>query len=467
MKKALLVLTLATFAAAVYAGDPVEVWNEAYDSGESDMGQSVAVDAEANVYVTGITFNGTDSDYLTIKYNSDGDTLWTRTFDGGNGEDQPYGIAVDAEANVYVAGGSNNGTDYDWRTIKYDTDGNIGWNVPYDGGNGDDWGFGVAVDASGNPLVTGYSFNGTDDDCRTIKYDSDGNILWNVSYDGGNGDVGRSVAVDDAANVYVTGWSGNGIDNDYRTIKYDSEGSLQWNKVYDSGDDDYARGVAVDAEANVYVTGRSHNGTDDDYRTIKYDTLGNIEWNEVYDVGIGGDDYGRGIAVDPYFVYITGQTFQGTRSYCRTIRYDKEGNEDWNVFFDSGDNASGSGVAVDDSGYVYVTGWPNNGNDWDFRTIKYQQDDYPAVSEQPSSLSSISLEVIDNLTAAPTIRYSLPAGQYGTLTFYSADGRKLESYTLDPTQPDFSWTTDNPSGVYFARLVIAHQSVTVKTILAR
>lgn len=468
MKKALLVLTLAVFAAVVYAGDPVEVWNVVYDSGSTDQVEGVAVDALGNVYVTGLLYNGVDTDYLTIKYNPDGDTLWTRAFDGGNGNDNAYGIAVDASSNVYVTGSSNNGTDFDFRTICYDnaTPPNVIWNVPFDGGNGHDMGSGVAVDETGNVYVAGRSSNGTDNDWRIIKYDLNGDTVWTRTFDSGSGDDGgRSVALDAAGNPCVTGYSFNGNNSDFRTICYDSEGNVRWNEFFDGDSTDSGYGIAVDASGYVYVIGTSDGGTND-YRTIKYDSLGNIEWNKVYDGGYS--DFGHDIAVDPYFVYVTGNTDNGADIDLRTIRYDKESNEGWNVSFDSGNDEAGRGVAVDDSGYVYVTGLSHNGTDWDFRTIKYQQDDYPvAVSETPTPLS-LTLEVVESLSSAPTLRYAIPTDKIGILTFYTADGRKVDSYTLDATQSSITWDEDQiPAGVYFAELTSGSESVTVKAVLIR
>jgi len=270
------------------------------------------------------------------------------------------------------------------------------------------------VDALGNVYVTGYSHNGTDNDFRTIKYDSEGNILWNKVYDSGDSDAARGVAVDALGNVYVTGYSDNGTDYDFRAIKYDSEGNILWNKVYDSGDIDVAYGVAVDALGNVYVTGRSI-GTDYDFRTIKYDSEGNILWNKVYD---------------------------------------------------SGDDDDARGVAVDALGNVYVTGYSDNGTDYDFRTIKYEQ--HTSVAEQPSVDFPLVLEVVDNLSSTPILHYAIPTGTQASLTFYSVDGRAVETFALNSSQSTFTWNANKVSaGVYFARLVAGNESVTVKAILAR
>jgi hypothetical protein len=115
-------------------------------------------------------------------------------------------------------------------TIKYDTDGNELWIQRYNNGtvNGDDEASALVIDESGNVVVTGKSVgSGSNYDYFTIKYNNEGEILWNSRYNGtGNGiDAAVAVAVDILGGVYVTG-SSEGHSNeastakDYVTIKY-------------------------------------------------------------------------------------------------------------------------------------------------------------------------------------------------------------------------------------------------------
>ncbi|MDP1677920.1 MAG: SBBP repeat-containing protein, partial [Bacteroidota bacterium] len=157
-------------------------WVRHYGSGLKLAGPSVAtataVDAFGNVYVTGNSYgSGTGYDYATIKYNSNGDTLWVRRYNGpGNSDDYAHSLAVDAFGNVYVTGRSDgSGTDYDYATIKYNSNGDMLWVRRYNGpGNGSDWVRSLAVEGSGNVYVTGQSPGA----CSTIKYNSNGDTLW-------------------------------------------------------------------------------------------------------------------------------------------------------------------------------------------------------------------------------------------------------------------------------------------------
>ena len=142
-----------------------------------DEASALAVDDSGNVYVTGRS-DGTgffDYDYATIKYSSAGDTLWVRRYTGpGNSDDDASALAVDASGNVYVTGRSvGSDTSFDYATIKYNSFGDTLWVRRYNGlENGFDEASALAVDDSGNVYVTGES-DGTgtfDYDYATIKY---------------------------------------------------------------------------------------------------------------------------------------------------------------------------------------------------------------------------------------------------------------------------------------------------------
>ena len=240
----------------------------------SDVALALAVDNSGNVYVTGRSpGSGTSYDYATIKYNSNGDTAWLRRYNGpGNSTDYGNAIAVDNSGNVYVTGYSTgSGTDVDIATIKYNSSGDTVWIRRYNGpGNGLDAAYDITVDNSGNIYVTGRSAgSGSGLDYATIKYNSSGDTVWVRRYDGNGVDWAYSIAVDNSGYVYVTGIS----DGDYKTIKYNSSGDTVWLTSYNGpgNGSDYALAIAIDNSNNVYISGYSAgSGTGYDYATIKY-----------------------------------------------------------------------------------------------------------------------------------------------------------------------------------------------------
>src|SRR4030067_1282624 len=197
---------------------------------DGDFAYALAVDDSGNVYVTGESVgSGSSYDYVTIKYSANGDTLWARRYNGpANDYDVATAIAVDGDGNVYVTGHSWGGLSTDFATVKYTPNGDTLWVRRYNGpGNLGDGGSALAVDDSGSVYVTGISWNGTSSDYTTIKYAPNGDILWVRLYNGlGNDyDVATALGVDGRQNVYVTGYSwGIGTLQNYVTKKYNKFG---------------------------------------------------------------------------------------------------------------------------------------------------------------------------------------------------------------------------------------------------
>lgn len=277
-----------------------------------DEAFAVAVDPSGNVYVTGDSNGGgTDHDYATIKYAPNGTQLWVRRYNGpGNQGDGANAIAVDADGNSYVTGISNKtaaGLNMDVATVKYSTLGIEQWVRRYDGpASGRDIGIRLVLDSSRNVYVTGASDgSGTRSDMLTIKYTQDGTLAWIQRYNGPGFSHDASLAIALASDgVCVTGYSSRlEGDTDYATISYSSAGDEQWVSSYNGPSDGYdeGQGIAVDASGNVYVTGYSDGGADlvnYDYATVKYDPNGAEQWRVRYNGPGNNIDVAAGILLD-------------------------------------------------------------------------------------------------------------------------------------------------------------------------
>jgi hypothetical protein len=357
---------------------PGEIW------GDYDKAVAIALGGSGNVYVTGNSSGGwtTGWDYATVKYDSDGNVVWVRRYNGPvNGTDRASAIALDDSGNAFVTGWSpGTGTHEDYTTIKYDLSGNQVWLRRYNGpGNHVDRAYDIAIDASGNVYVTGNSKDSvTSYDYATVKYDPDGNELWVRRYNSpaNLSDRGHMIVLDDFGHIYITG-SSMGIDTvyDYLTVKYDSSGNELWKRRYNGpvNEDDLATAIDVNSLGNVYVTGYSIGiDSEADFATIKYDTSGNEIWVRRYNGSGNRSDIAHAMVVDDSGnVYITGSS-QGneTRYDYATIKYDQLGNELWVRRYDrAGLNESSNAIALDYSDNIYVTG-----SDGDYATLKYDTD---------------------------------------------------------------------------------------------
>ena len=368
------------------------LWEARYgaENMEDDVPSDIKVDSAGNAYVIGSSpgSNG-DLDYVTIKYNTEGVEQWVRQYNGsGNGEDQPMALALVGENKIYVTGFSQGmGTGNDILTIKYDSNGLEDWNRRYSGsGNGIDEAYDICYDPEGNIIVTGTSFeNGTGYNYITVKYDSSGNEQWTAIYnDPTNGnDVATAIAIDPNGYIYVTGYGQYATyPYDYITVKYDFAGTFEWAVNYDgtSASTDVASDIVVNSEGFPYVTGWSRQtSTRMDMLTIRYDYNGNQVWAVPYNTMLGYyDDYAYSMTIDDQDnLFIAGQSchFDPDFGYNYvTLKYDSYMNLHWVDHYDGPDELwnSASDIAVDRSGNVHVTGYCyDRVSDYDYANIKY------------------------------------------------------------------------------------------------
>lgn len=436
------------------------LWTRTYDcSGLMDVAYGVATDREGNVIVTGYSEVGHGNyNYHTIKYSADGDTLWSRTYDGG-GIDWAYGVATDGDNNIIVTGCSDSSGEYDYcyYTIKYAPNGDTLWSRYGSVG----WAHAVATDRDGNIIVTGHSGSPGSkiSGYCTIKYTSDGDTLWTRTYYGASGGA-RGVATDVDSNIIVTGSS-------FLTIKYDPNGDTLWTRAHDSGGDDHAYGVATDNKGNVIVTGDSYYC---DYYTIKYDPNGNILWTRRHD---GGDkDFAYGVATDTACnIIVTGYSM-GVGYY--TIKYSPDGDLLWGIRYGSTGYVA-RGVATDLNSNVIVTGysWKGPGDTY-YLTIKYLWES--GVEEQHhTEVISKQLEAYPNpFSKFTTISYSVPVLSWVTLKIYDLSGREVITLVNEKKKEgdyDVIWDRKDRcgdsvvSGVYFYRLVGKDFRITRKMVV--
>jgi len=268
------------------------------------------------------------------------------------------------------------------------------------GGNGGDRGYAIATDDNGNSFVTGlfsetatfgsHSLTSSGScDIFVAKMDINGNWLWASKAGGSGGNSGYGIALDDNGNSYITGafkdtatfgsyslTSSGGYD--IFIAKMDATGNWQWVAKAGGNDWDQGNSIAIDNNGNSYVTGRfretatfsSYTLTSSGFNDIfvaKMDATGNWLWA----AQVGGSDWdeGRGIAIDDNGnSYVTG-SFMDTATFGSSslissggrdvfvAKMDASGNWLWSTNAGGSDSEFCLGIAIDDNGNSYVTGY--------------------------------------------------------------------------------------------------------------
>jgi hypothetical protein len=368
-------------------------WSQRYGGTGTDVVNATAIDKRANcdgvngtncIIVTG-RVNGTvdfgggprsavgggGDDLFVAKYTASGGHLWSEVF-GGTATDRGNAVAVDASGNVIVVGismasGAFGGAvlpglgSIDVIVAKYaGTNGAHLWSKRL-GGTGQDYGTGVAVDASGNVIVAG-SFRGPVDfgggaltnyygipqTTFVAKYAAaDGAYLWAKNFMSGSTDYANAVAVDANGNIVLTGGfqgimdmtlpgsspyqnTGAGMVNsgstnpDVYVAKLTSTGAYVWSHSYGAFEIDEGRGIAVDSGGNVVVTGirggagSITGGAAGDMFVAKYAAA---DGTQLWSRGGGNGtaiDTGRAVAVDSSDNVLVTGSFGGTADFGGT-----------------------------------------------------------------------------------------------------------------------------------------------------
>lgn len=230
----------------------------------------------------------------------------------------------------------------------------------------------IALDSTGNAIVTGFMYGKRD--AFLVKVDPSGNGVWSRQIGTNKEDTASTVVVDGSDNIYICGGTMGSLgapvvgQRDAFLMKLDASGNELWSQQFGvSTEFTRSRAMAVDITGNVYVAGSTTgslaapNAGRDDVFLTKYDTSGNEVWSRQF--GSVEYDWCSGAAVDDSGnVYITGTTKGSLRgpisggSDAFLIKFDPTGNELWSTQFGTTESDSTSSVVVDSNNNVFVTG---------------------------------------------------------------------------------------------------------------
>lgn len=378
------------FLTIKYNSSGAQQWIARYNGTGNETDRAIAVDSDAsgNVFVAGRSFNGGDDDYATIKYDASGSVVWTRIFDNGD-IDRAADMSVDAQGNCYVTGRSDNGNDDDFRTLKYDPNGIELFNIAYDFVE-DDRADHLAVNPDGTFAIAGRS-DGTASailnyNYRVIKYGSNGAQLWSATYDGpaANDDIVQDIALSPSGEVLVTGYSDAAstiaIQNDMVSILYSPTGSVTWTKIYAgaAGKDDEAAACTFDTQGKAWIAGHTEdNLARRDAYLVQYDAQGNAVSSSVWNgFGDNSDNVRETVVDNTSNIYLCGYAVgKDTDRDMFVCKLTSGGDTLWTrrlsgTLFGSDEEANA--IALDNSNNVIVSGYTkNSGTGSDITLIKY------------------------------------------------------------------------------------------------
>ena len=465
------------------------LWEKIYNGPGSgnDIAYSITIDRSGNVFVAGESKGSdTNSDYVLIKYNTLGVEQWSRRYNGeSNSVEIPARVITDSAGNSVITGHSwETGTLFDFVTIKYNSEGNTLWTRKFNGeANGNELANDLDIDNSGNIYVTGSTIGAaTINDFVIIKYSAGGDELWTRTYNGpvnGN-DNFTFITIDNNSNAVITGSSaGSGTGLDFATIKYSPSGDVIWLKRFTSNSVNFEepKAIAGDSSGNIYVTGTSTGSSSYDYMTVKYSAAGEEIWARRYNGPSGNNfDEPRSVTADNCGnVFVTGLSAgTGTMDDIVTIKYNSVGDELWVNRFNSAANRddAANNISLDIYGNVIVSGFLTSlAGGTDFGVIKFSQLTGIVSADQIPGEYRLYQNYPNPFNPGTVIKFSIPFSGFISLKVFDISGKEVAvifngfrnpgTYEIDFDASQLS------SGTYFYRMISADQILTKKFILIR
>lgn len=467
------------------------------------------------------TYNLNSAGYYDIfisKLDASGNFVWAKQI-GGISDDNGQSIVLDENSNVFITGYFNNTVDFDpgigthvltttgsrdMFILKLDSSGNFVW-VRQIGGISGEIGSSITLDESGNIYTTGEFLETIDfdpgpetynltsaglSDIYVLKLDGSGNFVWAASMGGDNWDYGSSIFVDGDGYVYTTGSFKETADfdpgsdtyfltgiYDYDEIfisKLDASGNFVWAGHMGGEGNDNGQSIVVDMEGTVYTTGHFE-GTADfdpgpgqynltpvgeyDIYISKIDASGNFVWAK--QKGGASYDYAYSIALDnDGNVYTTGAGIISTAMSYDIIftKLDATGNFIWMEHTGGWSAERGYSMVLDDEDNIYIAGYfnetcdfnPGNGTSnltsvgsEDIFILKLTQFDPIGIEEQGYH-SGIQLITFDNRIAVSGMKVT------ALVEVYDMAGKSIGQWQVSPGINEFILNAH--PGIYLVRI---------------
>jgi hypothetical protein len=369
--------------------DPILSYARSLGGVAQDEGNAVKVDAAGNVYVTGFTlspnfpasgFLSGNFDLFVTKLDPTGTIVLSSSFIGGNGADEPRGLAIDANGNAYVSGvtrstnfpivGGVQNTlrgEADAFVLKISTTGGGVLFSTYLGGGGLDEGTGISIDTARNVYVSGATrstdfptaaayqnaLNGNTDAFVAKLNPAGSSLLYSTYLGGTRTDSAFALASDPGGTVTLVGTTNSedfprlipsqgllaGLFDAF-VARFAPNGSPIFSTYWGGADIDSAQAVTLDLAGRALVAGTTastnfplHNpiqsglGGALDAFVAAFDGAGQ-PYLSTY-LGGSGSDRARGITLDGAGrLYVVGQTFSPDFPSVNPVQLKSGGNRD-------------------------------------------------------------------------------------------------------------------------------------------
>ena len=507
---------LIILSSYLFSQEVQEVW---IHSEFDESGIKIELDNTNNVYV--LTQN-----FSIYKYSNNGDIIWSNQYASPI---EAVDFKIDEFNNIYIVGLKLRESSFvvDMVTIAYNSEGIQLWEnihaIAECGSIIEP--LGLLIDNSGNTFVTGFesysSPNGLGMGATfLIKYNTLGEIEWLTHYNSivDNCSKPNDIIIDSSGNIFIIGSDGVWGESVYQTfiIKYNSDGQLLWQNSHDIYQTEWSQDQASLTIQEDYIYGASINYGEfgKEIIILKYSLMGDLLWSSISDVNTanriycsadsnndliilsdgnslnhllkidenGNELWVNNIDMDPRnftidqngFIYVTGRV----NNDISTSKLDTNGNQEWSINYNGPENLSdySSSIILDGSNSFYVTGYSETtNNSYSCVTIKYSELSSEFANILP--IKSNRIYIYPNpFNPSTTIIFEIDKPGYIDVNIYNIKGQQIRQLLNSNVQKGLHnviWNGKNESGTtvssgqYFVNLKQNGNSVTTKILLQK
>ncbi|MFN0031626.1 MAG: T9SS type A sorting domain-containing protein [Flavobacteriales bacterium] len=457
---------------------------------DEDYARGIAIQTDGKIVVAGHAFND-ESDVIAItRYNTDGSLDNTFDLDGivttliGEDGGRAHAVAIQSDGKIVMAGHYSNGTDQDFVVVRYHSDGSLDNTFDTDGyastGFGqfsNDRSFAVAIQSDGKIVAVGYNTNpegNVNREFAVVRYNADGSADNTFDGDGAlstsievGGDEARSVIIQSDGKIVVGGFSFDSMTREFCMVRYNTDGSLD--NTFDtdgivttsiSAFDDAGYAIAKQSDGKFVLVGYRSGlsiGETYDFAMVRYNTDGSLD-SSFDDDGIAITSFGTSAtsADEAYSVAIQSDgkilVAGHADNYFAIVRYHTDGSLD-NSFDSDGmvtTAIGGSGsedlvyaMALQADGKIVVAGYSSNNDEYAFALARYH------------NMGISAIDMLDNQRTEAVVYPNPSNGTFqlknifpnSEITIYDSMGRMILTQRTNPLS-EISIPENSTKGIY-------------------
>ncbi|MEJ2613540.1 MAG: T9SS type A sorting domain-containing protein [Ignavibacteriaceae bacterium] len=474
MKQILVIILITSFYYLSPAQAPDTLWIKKYGGIDQDYGRYVQQTNDGGYIITGDTksFGAGLNDVFLVKTNSNGDTIWTRTY-GGNQDDNASCVRQTNDRGYIIFGETVSfGSDY-WKgwLIKTDADGDTSWTKLI----GENRHFFIQSGqqlSGGNLIFVGYTkaSGAGQEDLWLVKTDASGDTIWTKTIGGSEGELSYCIDETGDGGYIIAASTGSSNDRNCWLIRTDQSGDTIWTKTFGGVKDDYMCSVQQTSDNGFILAGRTRSfGTSNNYYDlwlIKTDFSGDTVWTKTY--GGTGNDFAETVqqTLDGGFI------IAGRLGDASIIKTNSSGDTLWTK---SIEGVNGSHIQqTKDGGFILLAYTYSSSTLADFCLIKTVSNPNEADRNNEYSIPlkfNLEQNYPNPFNPTTNIEFSVGSYEYITLKVYDILGREI-TILINEETPAGTYKiefdgSELTSGVYFYRMQSENFTNTKKFILLR